>query len=128
MIKSLITFLIILGPLLAKADVVNVTTKAQYDEVVNLVKPIVIMFGAPWCPYCVEAKPAFIAAEKLYKGKVIFVYMNTDIVQIQGIPYLPSYVMGDITGDFRNNTMNMNKGRSVSDLVEYIKEFHHIEP
>jgi len=127
MIKFLTALLLILGPISATA-VVEVTNQVEHQAVTNQVKPVIIMFGAEWCPYCKEAMPAFIKAEKLYKGKVIFVYMDVDKVQIEGIPYLPSYVTSFITGEFNNESLNKLKSRDVKGLVEYIEKYHGVKP
>lgn len=113
---------------IASAKVINVTSEADYKAIVNQAKPVIIMFGADWCPACKEAKPAFIKAEKLYKGKVIFAYFDLDIVQVGGIPYIPSYVTTYITGNFNQDSLNDLTNRDVKGLIKYIKKYYNVTP
>lgn len=129
MIKLLSALLIVLGPLSATADIYEVNTLKEYTEIVNKVKPIVIMFGTTWCSFCVEAKPAFIEADKLFKGKVSFVYMDIDKVgQVSGVNGVPSYVTSYIDGAFNQESLNDMTSRSVEGLVEYVEKYHGVKP
>ena len=125
---KLIAAVILMTASVASAAVVKVTSEADYKAIVNQAKPVIIMFGASWCPACVEAKPAFVEAEKLYKGKVIFAYFDVDTVQVGGIPYIPSYVTTYITGDFNQDSLNKLQSRDVQGLIKYIEEQHNIRP
>jgi len=125
---KLIAAVIFMTANIASAAVVEVTSEADYKAIVNQAKPVIIMFGASWCPACGEAKPAFVEAEKLYKGKVIFAYFDVDKVQVGGIPYIPSYVTTFITGDFNQDSLNKLESRDVQGLIKYIEEQHNIKP
>lgn len=80
MCKSLAFSLAILLTIYAHAEVKTVLGKDQFNEVVlQSSKPVVVKFGAPWCPACVRSKAPY---EKISQdadlAHVAFVEMDFD--------------------------------------------------
>lgn len=119
---KLLAMLLLMFSFVANADVEYPIHPEDFNEIVSRGKPIIAMFGADWCPACLQAKPYFIEAEKLYNGKVIFAYVDVDKARVR-VPYVPKYTIVNNPDSFRKI-----KARDIQGLVEYIKEYTGIEP
>jgi len=125
--KKLLAVLTLLASVAVSAEVIHLQSFDQHRKLIESKKPIVYMFGADWCGYCKEAYPDFVKAEKLYKGKVLFIYIDTDKIQAN-VPYLPSYAVGDKDpmknrSIFDQESLNKIESRDVEGLKKFIKEY-----
>jgi len=75
------------------------------SEVLDSTIPVVVLFSAPWCSYCVKMAPVFDAVASQMSGKVKFVKINTDDNKaikrrygFQGIPTTGVWVPGTANG------------------------------
>lgn len=80
------------------ADVKMVSGKEQFDQVVlQSSQPVVVKFGAPWCPACTRSKGPF---EKISKdpefSNITFVEMDFDsngaVAQQYNVQSLPTFL------------------------------------
>lgn len=129
MIKILTALLLTMGTISVQADVVEIISPEQHVALIESGKPMIIMFGADWCGFCREAKPEFIKAEKLYKGKVIFAYIDTDKVRVPFVNGIPEFVIGsDINNLVLLESLGQLPSRDVKGIIEYIKRFTGVSP
>ncbi len=61
-------------------SVVEVTDANFENEVLNAKIPVLLKFGAPWCPPCNQMEPELekLAQDKKYQGKVKVAHINID--------------------------------------------------
>lgn len=50
----------------------------SYKQAVKDKKPMVVMFYADWCTYCIRFMPKYKILSEIYKGKYNFVMINAD--------------------------------------------------
>ncbi|MDR3550416.1 MAG: thioredoxin family protein, partial [Candidatus Babeliales bacterium] len=77
------------------AEVVNLASEAQYEEILKSGKPAVIKFGAEWCGACQSVKGAYAdLANELHD--VTFVDIDVDkfqpLAQKNGIAGIPTFL------------------------------------
>lgn len=53
----------------------------SYDEAIQKDKPILIVFYADWCGYCLRFMPKFNTLSKIYKDKFNFVMLNVEATE-----------------------------------------------
>ena len=51
----------------------------KYEEAVKSDKPMLIVFYADWCAYCLKFMPKFSALSKIYSNKYNFVMLNAEL-------------------------------------------------
>ena len=131
-VLKLLTAAILMTASMVNAKVLEVNSPELARDMMEQSRPVIIMFGANWCPACRDAKPAFIKAEKLYKGKVVFVYLDVDRVNTSQLPIdrIPSYAVAKDIKDINSmkESLNQLESRDVEGLKKYIKEFTNIAP
>lgn len=89
-----------------KSAVTLVTGEDKFQsEVLDSTIPVVVLFSAPWCSYCVKMAPVFDAVAGQMSGKVKFVKINTDDDKaikrrygFQGIPTTGVWIPGTANG------------------------------
>ena len=75
-----------------KGNVVEITTRGEFDEAIKCPKPVVAKLSAPWCGACKVMDPIFKDASDKYDD-VKFIHINVDNVggvveefEVKGIP------------------------------------------
>lgn len=89
-----------------KSAVTLVTGDAKFQsEVLDSTIPVVVLFSAPWCSYCVKMAPVFDEVAAAMSPKVKFVKINTDDDKaikrrygFQGIPTTGVWIPGTANG------------------------------
>ncbi|CAO3643139.1 unnamed protein product [Cunninghamella blakesleeana] len=75
---------------------VIVTSKQQFDELINGSVPVIVDFYADWCGPCKLIAPKFAKAAEEFKGKVIFAKVNVDdvgdVAQACSIRAMPTFI------------------------------------
>jgi thioredoxin len=71
------------------------------EDVLKSDIPVLVDFGAEWCPPCRALKPRLEELEKTYDGKIKFVQVDVDSspyssVGLQSIPTLRLYKAGKV--------------------------------
>jgi len=89
-------------------NVIELDDKTWEKTVEKGIKPVVVMFSSPTCPYCKQMKPYFEEYASEYKDKIIFA--EVDISKSQTIASRYG-VMGTPTFKFFCN------GRPINELV-----------
>ncbi len=89
----------------AKSAVVLVTNATFDSEVIASDKPVVVLFSAPWCSYCVKQAPVFEKVARQLSATVKFVKINTDNDKalknrygVRGIPNIGIHLPGAANG------------------------------
>lgn len=128
MSKLLTVLLLVMAPLMVQAEVIHIKNVDQHIELANNKTPMVIMLGADWCSYCKLAYPEFVKAEKAYKGKVRFAYIDIDEVGIKGLPFVPSFVMSHETLLFDTKTLNKHESYDFNGIMNYVEKYTGVKP
>lgn len=68
------------------SDMVEVTTKEQFDSILSSNDKVVLKFWATWCGPCKQFAPAFEAASERSQD-VVFVSADIDVVPDLGVEY-----------------------------------------
>ena len=83
------------------ANVLEVTDQTFEDEVLQSDLPVLVDFGAPWCPPCRMLAPVIESLAEKYAGAALLCAMNIDDnastaqrYGIKGIPTLILFVNG----------------------------------
>ncbi len=53
----------------------------QYSEAIESDKPMVALFYADWCGYCLKFMPKYRTLSNIYKGKYNFVMLNVEAAE-----------------------------------------------
>ena len=53
----------------------------SYDEAIQKDKPMLVVFYADWCGYCLRFMPKFNTLSKIYKNKFNFVMLNVEATE-----------------------------------------------
>ncbi|WP_232696422.1 thioredoxin family protein [Brevibacillus daliensis] len=71
----------------------DIKTEAEFNEVIQSSKPVVVKFYTTWCPDCFRIDPFMPELEEAYKEKLDMVQINRDDLpelseqlEIMGIP------------------------------------------
>lgn len=64
-----------------------IVTSLAFNGVMDISKPIVLMFSSRYCSFCVKFKPVFYKLEKLYRNDYNFVEMDADNPNNEAIYY-----------------------------------------
>eukprot|EP00299_Pterocystis_sp_00344_P011055 c50_g1_i1.p1 GENE.c50_g1_i1~~c50_g1_i1.p1 ORF type:complete len:310 (-),score=60.05 c50_g1_i1:68-997(-) len=103
----------------------TIITDANYDDIVDGSKNVLIEFFAPWCGHCKSLKPEYEKLCKTFKGEsnvviaTVDATANMNIAQrnlIQGYPTIKFFAKGANT----ENPEEYNGGRTEADMVEFI--------
>ncbi|MCC6978069.1 MAG: thioredoxin family protein [Candidatus Melainabacteria bacterium] len=89
-----------------KSAVTLVTGEDKFQtEVLDSTVPVVVLFSAPWCTYCVKQAPVFEEVAAAMSPRVKFVKINTDNDKaikrrygFQGIPTTGVWIPGTANG------------------------------
>lgn len=109
---------------------VTVVVAKNYDEIVlDDNKDVLLEIYAPWCGYCKALAPKYDVLGQLYSqaghnDKVIIAKVDAtanDIPdEIDGFPTIKLFKAGD-----KSNPVTFKGGRTVEDLIEFVKEGKH---
>ena len=68
-------------------------------EVLQAAGPVVVDFGAPWCPPCRAMEPIFEELAGRFEGSIRFVKVNIDdnpaVAQRYGVKGIPTFIVFD---------------------------------
>lgn len=71
--------------------------KAQFDEMIQGGKPVLVDYWAPWCGYCRRIGPAYERIAQEYGDRLAVVKVNIDeerqLAGAQGIEVIPTLVL-----------------------------------
>ena len=71
--------------------------KAQFDEMIQGGKPVLVDYWAPWCGYCRRIGPAYERVAQEYGDRLAVVKVNIDeesqLAGAQGIEVFPTLVL-----------------------------------
>jgi thiol-disulfide isomerase/thioredoxin len=93
-------------------------------------KPVLALFYADWCRYCIKFMPKYRLAHSLYKGKFNFVMLNVDekstekLAQDYAISGFPTVYIIDPKYDNRvllNNAIYMDLKKFRAELDRYLR-------
>ncbi len=86
-------------------EVVIVSDDNFAEQVLNSSMPVIVDFGAEWCPPCHALLPVYEKLSREYAGKVRFARMDTDEnavvparLRIQAVPTLVLFKQGQAIG------------------------------
>lgn len=115
--------------LLVFATIANAATPLTTQEQVNAAfakhRPMVIMFSAVWCPACRLTYPQYIEAEKSFKGKVDFYYMDSDKISLKmkrQYSGIPAFVCGKTEKEIRSGKSLTEGGMPAEGIIDYVKK------
>ena len=102
-----------------------------YNEALNSDKPMLILFYADWCGYCLRFMPKFQTLSKLYGNKYNFVMLNVEggaenikLTQNTGIAGYPTVYILDPKYDNKvliSNTIYQDLGKFRTELDRYLR-------
>ena len=97
-------------------------TMEEVDSLKQYKKPIIVVFGADYCPTCVNYKPCIKEIYEKYKNKIIIKYIDTveneAIRKEYNIEIIPSTIIYDAKGEIYKPSENLN----VNENIEEVKE------
>jgi len=130
--KKLLLALCLITSMASSADVILLTTPQQVKDFFAQGKPTIIMQGAKWCSGCTQTYPHFVEAEKVFKGKVLFGYMDTDKIALKTAKrsrYIPTFVVGKTEAELRS-AVSLDKfiTRDTLGFIEYVTRFTGVYP
>lgn len=100
-------------------------TGVTYEQAVATKKPIIALFYANWCTYCIKFMPKYKALTDIYKNKYTFVMINIEdpkykkLVNDYAISSFPTVYIIDPSID---NRISINNG-TYDDLRKLRTEF-----
>ena len=100
-----------------------------YEKAVKAKKPMIVLFYADWCGFCVRFMPIFEELYKNHKDHFNFVKVNVedkkyeDAVKKYEIAAFPTVFMVNTKTDKREQLKNENFG-DMSKLNELLNDFH----
>lgn len=100
-----------------------------YEKAVKSKKPMIVLFYADWCGFCVRFMPIFEELYKNHKANFNFVKVNVedkkyeDAVKKYEIAAFPTVFMVNTKTDKREQLKNENFG-DMNKLNELINDFH----
>jgi len=102
-----------------------------YDAALKSDKPMMIVFYADWCSYCLKFMPKFKILSTIYKDKLNFVMLNaeetaqnTKLAQDYGVSGFPTVYISDPKYDNRvlmPNVYYQDLGRFRVEIDRYIR-------
>lgn len=101
-----------------------------YEEAVESGKPVLALFYADWCGYCLKFMPKFKTINTLYKDKFSIVMLNAEDPQYKGLiedvslTGFPTLYILDPKYDNRvllNNAVYLNLGKLRNELDRYLR-------
>lgn len=101
-------------------------TMEEIDKLKEEKKPIIVVFGADYCPTCRNYMPYIRELAEKYKDKVIIKHVDTvkheNIRKLYNIEIVPSTIIYDANGDAYKPSENVN----VSENTEKVEERKYI--
>ena len=100
-----------------------------YEKAVKAKKPMIVLFYADWCGFCVRFMPIYEELYKNHKDQFNFVKVNVedkkyeDAVKKYEIAAFPTVFMVNTKTDKREQLMNENFG-NMNKLDELLNDFH----
>ena len=88
-------------------------------------RPMVIMFSAAWCPACRLTYPQYLEAEKTFKGKVDFYYMDSDKISLKMARQyggIPAFVCGKTEREIRSAKSLIEGGMPAEGIIDYVNK------
>ena len=83
----------------------TITTNSFENDVLQVDKPVLVDFGAQWCPYCRRLAPAFDKVGEQYADTLVTGKINYDeepqLIQRFGIDTIPTLMLfrnGEVIG------------------------------
>lgn len=77
--------------------VLEVRDETFEGEVLRREEPVIVDFGAPWCPPCRALEPTFAKLAAEYEGRVRFAKVNIDdnpsVTQRYGVKGIPTLIL-----------------------------------
>lgn len=102
-----------------------------YEEAITSNKPMLILFYADWCGYCLRFMPRFNTLSKLYGNKYNFVMLNVEgsaknakLTQDTGIAGYPTVYILDPKYDNKvliSNVVYQDLGKFRTELDRYLR-------
>ena len=102
-----------------------------YDEAIKSDKPMLIVFYADWCGYCLKFMPKFKILSNIYKDKYNFVMLNAEatpenikLTQNYGITGFPTVYISDPKYDNRvlmPNAFYQDLGKFRIEIDRYLR-------
>lgn len=101
-----------------------------YEEAVEAGKPVLALFYADWCGYCLKFMPKFKTINSLYKDKYSIVMLNAEdpqyktLVEDVSLTGFPTLYILDPKYDNRvllNNALYLNLGKLRGELDRYLR-------
>lgn len=101
-----------------------------YDEAAASGKPILALFYADWCGYCLKFMPKFQTVNSIYKDKFSIVMLNVEeeenkaLVEDVALTGFPTLYILDPKYDNRvllNNALYLNLGKLRGELDRYLR-------
>lgn len=97
-------------------------TNANFDETVKTAKPVLIDFGAPWWPGCVQLSPELQAAEAELGDKAVIAQSNVDNARELAVKFkfmsIPTLIVLKDGKEVDRHTGYMPK----KDLVDFVSK------
>lgn len=97
-IVAFFAFVAVCAPsVVARADVPYIPTSKFENILAQTKTPVVIQFGADWCPYCRKLQPALSSFAGSNRGKVVVYRINIDeereVADFYRISSLPTLIL-----------------------------------
>lgn len=130
LMASAVTYAVSSGIMSPKKAPSDYKVGVPYDTAMKGDKPVVALFYADWCGYCLKFMPRFKTLESLYKNKYNFLMINVedparaDIVQDVALTGYPTVYIIDPKYDNRfliNNGIYMDLLKFRAELDRYIR-------
>lgn len=130
LMASVVSYAVSTGMMSEKKAPSDYKVGVSYDVAMKGDKPVVALFYADWCGYCLKFMPRFKTLESLYKNKYNFLMINVedsaraDIVRDVSLVGYPTVYIIDPKHDNRfviNNGIYMDLVKFRAELDRYIK-------
>lgn len=129
-LTSVVAYAVNAGIMSQKATPSDYKIGIPYDKAINENKPIVALFYADWCGYCLRFMPRYKTLESLYKTKYNFVMINIEdpkmlaVVKDADLTGYPTVYIIDPKYDNKlllNNAIYLDLAKFRKELDRYLK-------
>ena len=112
----------------------NADTLAEIEELKQYGKPVIVVFGADYCPTCVNYRPYIKELNRLYGEDIVIRYVDTvehvDIRKVYNIELIPSTIFyyNDGKAYLPDDSIQAEPTDETVEDYRYVSEDFHIIP